>query len=103
MIWATVIAAAAACDALKLAGLSVPEAALRDPRVRRTAGLMPIVLLAALAAVQSFTVSSGAAARLSVDPRAVALAVAAVLAWRRAPFILVVVAAAATAALLRAA
>jgi hypothetical protein len=40
--------------------------------------------------------------RLTVDARVPALAVAAVLVWRRAPFVVVVAAAAATAALLRA-
>ena len=39
--------------------------------------------------------------RLEIDARVPALAVAAVLVWRRAPFLVVVLAAAATAALLR--
>ena len=43
-----------------------------------------------------------AAGRLTVDARVPALAVAAVLVWRRAPFLVVVLAAAATAAVLRA-
>jgi hypothetical protein len=40
--------------------------------------------------------------RLVVDARVPALAVAAILVWRRAPFLVVVLAAAGTAALLRA-
>jgi branched chain amino acid efflux pump len=59
--------------------------------------LLSIPLLAALVAVQ--TLNGGQ--RLVLDARAAALAVAAVLVWRRAPFLVVVLAAAATAALLR--
>ena len=55
-------------------------------------------LLAALIVVQ--TLADGR--RLAIDARAAALAVATVLAWRRAPFLVVVVASAVTAAVLRA-
>lgn len=54
-------------------------------------------LLAALVAVQ--TLDGGE--RLVLDARLPALAVAAILVWRRAPFLVIVLAAAATAALLR--
>jgi branched-subunit amino acid transport protein len=60
--------------------------------------LVAVPLLAALILVQTL----GDGRRLVVDARAPALAVAAVLVWRRAPFLVVVLAAAATAALLRA-
>jgi hypothetical protein len=60
--------------------------------------LVAVPLLAALILVQTL----GDGTRLVVDARAPALAVAAVLVWRRAPFLVVVLAAAATAALLRA-
>jgi hypothetical protein len=59
---------------------------------------MTVALLFALFAVQAFT--SGRA--LAFDARVAAVAVAAVLLWRRAPFIVVVVAAAGVAAALRA-
>ena len=55
-------------------------------------------LLAALILVQTL----GNGHRLVLDARVPALGVAAVLVWRRAPFLLVVLAAAGTAALLRA-
>ena len=55
-------------------------------------------LLAALILVQTL----GAGQRLVARRARAALAVAAVLVWRRAPFLVVVLAAAATAALLRA-
>ena len=52
MIWLAVLGCAAGCYLLKLAGMSVPERALTHPVVRRSADLLPVVLLAALVAVQ---------------------------------------------------
>ena len=60
--------------------------------------LVAVPVLAALILVQTFD----GAGRLVLDARAPALGVAALLVWRRAPFLVVVLAAAATAALLRA-
>lgn len=96
--WATVLGACVACFALKLAGYLAPEAWLERPRVVRVAGLVTVALLAALVAVQ--TLASGRT--LQVDARVPALAVAALLLWRRAPFVVVVAAAATTAAVVRA-
>lgn len=59
--------------------------------------LLSIPLLAALVAVQTF----GGDHELVLDARAPAMGVAAVLVWRKAPFPVILVAAAATAALLR--
>ena len=97
MIWAGVVAASAACYGLKLAGLSLPERWLRDPRIQRTVPLIPIALLAALVATQTFATGT----HLVLDVRAAALAVAAIAVVLRAPFLVVVAVAAATAALLR--
>ena len=96
--WAAVLAACAACYAVKLAGYLAPHRWLERPRVVRIAALVTVALLAALVAVQ--TLAAGRA--LQLDARVPALAVAAVLLWRRAPFVVVVAAAAVTAALLRA-
>ena len=60
--------------------------------------LVAVPLLAALILVQTL----GDGQRLVLDARVPALAVAAVLVWRRAPFLVVVLSAAATASLLRA-
>jgi hypothetical protein len=60
--------------------------------------LVAVPLLAALILVQTL----GTGQRLVLDARLPAVAVAAVLVWRRAPFLVVVLAAAGTAALLRA-
>lgn len=98
MIWVAVLAGAAGCYALKLAGLSVPRRILDDPRTRRIASALPIALLAALIATQTLT--DGRA--LQVDARVVAVGVAAAAVLMRAPFLVVVALAAGTAALLRA-
>lgn len=97
MTWAALLVAAGACYAIKLAGVSLPERVLRDVRVQRTVPLLPVALLAALIATQTFS----AGQRLVVDVRAAALLVAVVAVLLRAPFLVVVAAAAATAALLR--
>lgn len=99
MTWVAVLAACAVCFATKYAGHRVPEHWLAHPRVARLAGLVTAALLGALVAVQAFT----AGAAVVLDARVVALAVAAVALALRAPFVLVVVLAAAVAAGLRAA
>jgi branched-subunit amino acid transport protein len=98
MIWAAVLVTATGCYLLKLAGLSVPERVLGSAKVRAVTALLPIALLAALAAVQTF----GSGRSVHVDARAAGLAYAVVALVLRAPFIAVVVGAAAVAALLRA-
>jgi uncharacterized membrane protein len=96
--WATVLAASAIAFALKLAGYLVPADLLERPRVARVTELMPPCLLAALVVVQALTDGD----RLVVDARVAAVAVAVVALLLRAPFLVVVVAAGATAAGLRA-
>lgn len=98
MTWLAVLGTAAGCYALKLAGWSLPSRWLEAERLRRVSTLLPLPLLAALVVVQAF----GDGRSLSLDARAAGLAVAAVAAARRAPFIVIVVLGAATAALLRA-
>ncbi len=98
-LWLIVIIASLSCLALKLAGHLVPASWFEKATPARIANLLTVALLAALIAVQ--TLASGS--RIVFDARIPALAVAAVLLALRAPFILVVVAAAVTAALIRAA
>jgi branched-subunit amino acid transport protein len=97
MTWEGVLVASAACYALKLAGLSLPQRWLEDARVQRTIPLLPVALLAALVATQTFSTGH----HLVLDVRAAALGVAAIAVLLRAPFLVVVASAAATAALLR--
>ncbi len=101
MIWASVLGCAGGCYLLKLAGLSVPDRVLDRPVLRRTADLLPVVLLAALVAVQTFSTSGPEGTGLTIDARLGGLGVAVVALLLRAPFIVVVVLAALTAALLR--
>ena len=111
MIWTAVLVASAGCFALKLAGWSLPARWLQHERLQRAAVLLPIALLAALVVVQAFAgagpsagVVAEAADRPTVvlDARAAGLVTAVLLLVLRAPFLVVVVAAAGTAALLRA-
>ena len=97
MIWAGILVASVSCYALKLAGMSLPQSWLRDPRIQRTVPLLPIALLAALVGTQTFSLGR----HLVLDVRAASLVVAIVAVALRAPFLVVVAAAAATAALLR--
>jgi hypothetical protein len=97
-LWGVVLAGSLGCYLLKLAGWSVPPRWLSGERLQRAAVLLPVPLLAALVVVQAFAGDRA----LVLDARAAGLGVAAVLVLLRAPFLLVVVAAAATAALVRA-
>jgi branched-subunit amino acid transport protein len=96
--WSVLLLACAGCYLLKLAGLSLPPRVLALPVVQRVADLIPVALLAALVAVQVW--SDGP--RLLLDARTAGLAFAVVALLLRAPFLVVVIGAAATAALLRA-
>jgi branched-subunit amino acid transport protein len=98
MTWIAIFATAAACFALKLAGWSLPARLLEGERLQRAAALLPFALLAALVVVQTF----GKGHSLTVDARAAGLAAAGFAVLRRAPFIVAVVVAAATAAIVRA-
>ena len=96
-LWAAVLLTAVGCYLLKLAGLSVPQAVLDHPLVERIADLLPVALLSALVAVQVF--ADGAS--LTVDARLAGLGVAVIALLLRAPFLVVVLLAAATAAVVR--
>ncbi|MFD9392002.1 AzlD domain-containing protein [Streptomyces sp. NPDC060000] len=87
--WIAIGATAAGCYLVKLAGLLVPAGLLERPLVRRFAALLPVALLAALTAQQTF--ADGRA--LVLDARAAGLAAALVALLMRAPFLLVVAAA----------
>lgn len=97
-LWQIVLLASIVCVAIKVAGYAVPPHWLEKPAAARTADLLTVALLAALIAVQ--TLGQGQA--LVLDARVPALAVAALLYWLRVPFLLVVIAAAGVAAVLRA-
>ena len=98
MTWLAILTCAAGCYALKVAGLSVPARVLERPLVQRVADLLPVALLAALIAVQ---VLAGEHRTLAVDARLAGLAAAALALLLRAPFLVVVIVSAVTAALIR--
>jgi branched-subunit amino acid transport protein len=98
MSWSVLLALCAVSYALKASGPVLAGGRQLGPQVRQALDLVAVPLLAALILVQTL----GDGHRLVLDARVPALAVAAVLVWRRAPFLVVVLAAAATAALLRA-
>ena len=98
MSWSSLLALGAISYAFKAVGPLLAGGRPLGAQARRMLELVAGPLLAALIVVQ--TLADGH--RLVIDAGAAALTVAAVLAWRRAPFLVVVLAAAATAGLLRA-
>ncbi|MFF5444343.1 AzlD domain-containing protein [Streptomyces sp. NPDC012888] len=97
-VWIAIGATVAGCYLLKLAGLLVPAGTLERPLVQRLAALLPVALLAALTAQQTFSTGSA----LVVDARAAGLAAAGLALVLRAPFLVVVGAAVAVTAGVRA-
>ncbi len=97
-LWATVVAGSVGCYLLKLAGLSVPASWVEQPWVARVVDFVPAALLAALVAVQTIASGNG----LVLDGRLAGLAVAAAALALRAPFIVVLLLAGVTGALVHA-
>ncbi|GAA0972884.1 hypothetical protein GCM10009555_026810 [Acrocarpospora macrocephala] len=90
-VWWAIAVTCLGCYLLKLAGLAAPRRVLDHPGVRRFARLVPVGLLAALIAVQTF----GHGQDLHLDgARLAGLAAAVVALLLRAPFLVVLVAAA---------
>jgi hypothetical protein len=96
-MWAAILITGFGCYALKLAGLSVPDRILDRPLVRRIADLIPVALLGALVAVQTFSTGES----LTVDARVFGVGAGFVALLLKAPFLVVVAVAAVTTALIR--
>jgi len=96
--WLAIGATALGCYLLKLLGLITPARVTERPVVRRVAALLPLALLAALTALQTF----GTGAGLALDARAVGILAAAVALLLRAPFLVVVLTAVVVTAAVRA-
>jgi len=96
-VWQIILAASIAVLALKVVGYLVPASIIEKPAPARVASLLTVALLSALVAVQTLAVGQS----IELDARVPALLVAAVLLALRVPFIVVIIAAAATAALIR--
>jgi len=98
MSWWAVLALCVIAYLLKAVGPVLAGGRELGPRMRGVLDLVPVPLLAALILTQSLSTGR----HLVIDARLPALAVAALLVWRRAPFLMVVLGAGATAAGLRA-
>ena len=98
-LWVAVLIASLLSVAVKLAGYLVPESVMAGERTRRVTPLLPVALLAALVVVQSVTGDAGA---IVVDARLAAAGLAIVLLLLRVNFLVIVLAAGALAAILRA-
>ncbi|WP_279582660.1 AzlD domain-containing protein [Fodinicola feengrottensis] len=101
-LWIAIAVAAVGSYGIKLLGLLLPgvprvNEVLERPRIRRAVELLPVALLAALMAVEAFATGQ----RLVIDARTAGLAAAVIALLLRAPFIVIVVVAAVTAALVR--
>ena len=96
-LWTTILIASAVVLGTKLLGYLVPASVAAHPRIQRISDVLTVALLASLVVTQ--TVATGSA--IVVDARIAALVVGAVLLRIRAPFIIVVLTAAAVAAVLR--
>lgn len=98
MVFAAILALAVGTYAFRLGGvLLAHRLTLPDP-VRRILPIAAATLLAALAATAALTQGGELVAGVA---RPAGVLVGLILAWRRAPFVVVVIAAATTAALLR--
>ncbi|MFI1227299.1 MULTISPECIES: AzlD domain-containing protein [unclassified Streptomyces] len=85
-VWIAIGLTVAGCYLAKLLGLLVPAGMLERPLVQRMSALLPVALLAALTAQQTF----GDGQQLVLDARAAGLGAAALALALRAPFLVVV-------------
>jgi len=97
VLWVTIGVGIAIIFLTKLAGQFIPASWVASPKIAPIIALVSVALLAGLAAQQ--TLDGGH--HLVLDARVAALAVAAIALWRKVPFVVVIILAAATAALLR--
>lgn len=97
MSWSGVLIASVGCYVLKSAGAFVPRRLIERRSVQAIAPLVPIALLIALVVVNAI----GTGRRYGLDARLAGMTVAVVAITRRVPFLLVVILASATTALVR--
>lgn len=96
-MWIPVLLASLGCYAIKYIGAAIPENFLEKPTVKHIIVLLPVSLLCALVAVQTLTENR----EIGIDARLPALLAATIALRFKAPFIVVVLLAAATATVLR--
>lgn len=96
-LWIAVVSASALVYSWKLFGYLVPERLVSGSKIKDLASLLTVALLAALVGIQTF----GSATGITLDARFPALILAGILFYLRVPFVVVVLAAAVMAALIR--
>ena len=99
MSWSLVMLLAAGAYGFKVLGLVVIGDRALPPVLERCLGLIPAALIAAIVVHDTFGLGGRS---LQIDARAVGVGVAMVMAWRRAPIVLVIAVGAAVTALVRA-
>ena len=99
MSWSLVFLLAAGAFAFKVLGLVIIGDRSLPAVLERCLGLIPAALIAAIVVHDTFGLGGQ---RLQIDARAAGVGAAVVLAWKRAPFILIIVAGAAITAIVRA-
>ncbi len=100
--WIPVLVSCALAFSAKLLGGLVPQRWLDRPVVARCVTFLPVALLSALVATSTVLTTTTAGVRFAIDARLAALVVAGIALLLRAPFIVVIVLAGATAAGIRA-
>ncbi|MGY6500899.1 MAG: AzlD domain-containing protein [Acidimicrobiales bacterium] len=98
MSWWLIGVLAAGAYGFKAVGLLAFDARPPSPRIVAGLALLPPALLGALIVVQTVAVDTS----IQLDARVVGVAAGGLVAWRRAPFLVVLVVAAAVTALVRA-
>ncbi|MGW0732539.1 AzlD domain-containing protein [Streptomyces sp. NPDC002851] len=88
-IWIAIALTVVGCYAVKLIGLLVPAGVLERPLVQRLAALLPVALLAALTAQQTFAEGT----ELVLDAKGAGLVAAGIAFLLRAPFLVIIAAA----------
>ena len=88
--WVATIGTSVIAFAIRYSGHSIPQHWLEHPKVQRINALIPIALLSALVAVQTFTDLS----ELMIDHRLAGVSVAVIALLLKAPFPVVVLSAA---------
>ncbi|GDX26279.1 branched-chain amino acid transport [Actinomycetes bacterium] len=97
MTWTLIILLAVGAYAFKVTGLIILGGRSLPPVFERCLGLIPAAIITALVMKDTFTVGQD----LTLDARALGIAVAVIAAWKRAPLIVVIVLGTAVTALVR--
>lgn len=97
-MWPTILLASGAAYALKLLGYVVPQRVLDTPLLQRVTLLIPVALLSALIGLWTFVDGTS----VGIDARVPGVIAALIALLLRAPFLVVILVAAAVTALVRA-